>query len=190
MNAIEKNRNKQLALQRNKSKRGVMAKNIRMTQHNQRVETKVNIECQRLSVLANIYSSTLAEFLELWSTEKKLKVLKNNLQIELDEYCIDFAKSNFDNETIYKRHNEMLNIFIAELNNIDCEDELKLYCCVTHLALIVIELMKYDIRVSSKKFDMCLISFMKELEKHTDKTRFNEVMNILNNTKALSVVNL
>ena len=54
----------------------------------------------------------------------------------------------------------------------------------------VIELLKVKVTLSSKKLDMSLISFMKELEKHIDKTRFNEVMNLLDNTKALEVVKL
>ena len=190
MNIIEKNRNKQLAKNR-QPKRGVLAKNVVVKNYTKKVRYDFDLNTQRLTIKANMYASVLAEFLELWSTDKRLKLLKKNLQTELDEYCNYFAKNNFNNQNnIEKTHNEIINIFISELNKIDCDDELKLYCCVTHLALIIIELLKVKVTLSNKKLDMSLISFMKELEKHIDKTRFNEVMNLLDKTKALSVVNL
>lgn len=189
MNIIEKNRNKQLAKNR-QPKRGVLAKNVVVKNYTKKVRYDFDLNTQRLTIKANMYASVLAEFLDLWSTDKRLKLLKKNLQTELDKYCNYFAKNNFNNQNIEKTHNEIINIFIAELNDIDCDDELKLYCCVTHLTLIIIELLKVKVSLSSKKLDMSLISFMKELEKHIDKTRFNEVMNILDKTKALEVVKL
>jgi hypothetical protein len=189
MTSIEINKRKQLGQSR-KANKGTLAKNVRVNAVHTPKTFNFNKEIQRNCILANMYTSVLIEFLDEWNSEHKAKQYQNIFKKELATYNAFFYKNFGENKTAELTHYKLINAFIDEINEIETTDNMKLFCCISHLLLLVIELAKAGMYLANKTFDMSLINFRKHLEINIDDNEFQRVMNILNQTKTLEIVKL